>query len=52
MRLRRFLRLGKRENYRVTEADKDKDGPLSDGLMNFYWAFPISRARGHLFIQH
>jgi len=27
---------------RVTEAEKEKDEPLSDGLMNFYWRFPIS----------
>lgn len=27
---------------RAANADKDNDSPLSDGLMNFYWAFPIS----------
>jgi hypothetical protein len=28
--------------HRASEADKDNDNPISDGLMNFYWAFPIS----------
>lgn len=27
---------------RVTEAEKEKDDPLSDGLMNLYWTLPIS----------
>lgn len=27
---------------RVAEAEKEKDEPLSDGLMNFYGVFPIS----------
>lgn len=27
---------------RVKEAGKEKGDPLSDGLMNFFWAFPIS----------
>lgn len=27
---------------RVGEAEKEKDDPLSDGLMNFYYVFPIS----------
>jgi hypothetical protein len=27
---------------RVEEAEKQKDDLLSDGLMNFYWGFPIS----------
>jgi hypothetical protein len=27
---------------RATEAEKERNEPLSDGLMNFYWAFPIS----------
>jgi hypothetical protein len=27
---------------RVKNAEKDADDPISDGLMNLYWMFPIS----------
>jgi hypothetical protein len=27
---------------RVGEAEKEKNDPFSGGLLNFYWAFPIS----------